>query len=436
MIFLLILSMTLSQSTSTTQHLLRGPIICSGCLQSLEPWGDVLGDVPIARKAAGLHQIGDGGGDPTRPLIMATAAGPPSSSTSSSSLSSTFHSAAGDVQPGPATDVPHETVVTETQAAVIVKKTLQHGAQDTLDNKCFYCEECPAKFGQKCYMLENQYDPKYMDGVCLGLSMLWVRARGWDGFIETLGSMQGRKIITNIMDGQERFMEKTHFPPNYAKGLLTELYQVPSGEIEIEMVELDDEHPKSAFLHFMKRAVVGSNNEREEEVNGSGAAAAAGVGAGGVQSAAEHEPCIVIVFSKAHAMAIRVTSSTGDDTVNGGTKYHFFDPNYGQFGMATLGAFVDRIWHFVQPPNVPEETMLPAYGNVWAYVRHAETGRDWQQQQQQQQQQGGVIASTTLENEQELGPEFKNVTPKNEPFVAENAAVMPMKEPMVEDVVL
>ena len=99
MIFLLILSMTLSQSTSTTQHLLRGPIICSGCLQSLEPWGDVLGDVPIARKAAGLHQIGDGGGDPTRPLIMATAA-VPSSSTSTSSLSSTFHSAAGDVQPG------------------------------------------------------------------------------------------------------------------------------------------------------------------------------------------------------------------------------------------------------------------------------------------------------------------------------------------------
>ena len=51
---------------------------CAGCVRNaIEPWGDVLGDNPIARKAAGLAQIGDGGGDATPPCAGAPLPPPP-----------------------------------------------------------------------------------------------------------------------------------------------------------------------------------------------------------------------------------------------------------------------------------------------------------------------------------------------------------------------
>ena len=368
------------------------PIVCDGCMQSIEPWGDVLGDNPIARKSEKLKQIGDGGGDPTIPLNNAL-------------LDRKFHTVSGDVQPGPDPTIPHEAAVKEpVELKLNVQATLQHGSIDTLDNKCFYCDECPEKFGQKCYMLENQYDPKYADGVCLGLSFLWVHAKGWDGFIETLSSNDGRKVIQDIMDGQELYMQKTHFPPNYAKGLMTEMYNIPAGEIDVEMVELGHDNPRSTFQHFIQRAITGPDAD--------------GHGKGPIHN------CIVIVFSKAHAMAIRVTPENNDVGNEAVTKYHFFDPNYGQFGMETMDEFVERLWHFVQPPNVPTETALPAYGDVWAYVRHQGGGDSTSESSspplQQLQQQP--------RNDNELGSIATEESKSELPFVPENAAVLPLSD--------
>ena len=407
--FLLLLKAT--HSTTTHNNLLRGPIVCSGCLNSVEPWGDVLGDNPIARKSEHETQIGDGGGDSTLKLSTLI---PGTSSTLNVQHTSTtptplnpldnkFEPASGDVLPGPTPTIPHEKAVTQSkEIQQNVEKTLQHGATDTLDNKCFYCDECPEKFGQKCYMLENNYELQYQDGVCLGLSFLWVHAKGWDGFIETLASIDGRKVIQDIMDGQEKYMKKTHFPPNYAKGLMTEMYNIPAGEIDVEMVELGHENPRLTFEHFIQRAITGPDAD--------------GKGNGPIGN------CIVIVFSKAHAMALRVTSSS--DGNDGQARYHFFDPNYGQFGMATIEEFVERLWHFVQPPNVQEETALPAYGDVWAYVRHADISSGGS---------GGGGASTTLKQQEpilksntELGPIGNEESEKELPFVPTDAAVLPM----------
>ena len=374
-------------------------------MDSLEPWGDVLGDNPIARKTEHLKQIGNGGGDPTRPLDKqfqpSTAATTPTTTTYSPS--------SGVIQPGPDPTVQPEPVIEDAGSKEKITNQLASGHMDTLDNKCFYCEECPNIYGQKCYMTEHQYDPKYLDGVCLGLSFLWVKARNWDTFVETLSTVDGQKIIKNIMDGQEKYMAQTNFPPNYAKGLMTELYNIPAIEIDVEMVELSSGDPRGTFEQFIERAIVGP------EGNGNGN--------GGENLA----PCIVIVFSKAHAMAIRVT----------GGQLHFFDPNYGQFGMATMVDFVDRLWHFVQPPNAVEESALPAYGNVWAYVRHVE--RDGEGGGGGGGGGGGTALTAggdaMLPNGNELGG-LATVDEKEEdlPFVPTNAGVLPMAEPEPNEV--
>ena len=376
---------------SSTLHLRKQPqpshiISCAGCLQAIEPWGDVLGDNPIARQSSHLKQLGNGGGDPTAPL------------------DDKFQSTAAAIQPGPKMTTEQLNLIRKPVTTVLSKKNIAHtltgtGVGDTLDNKCFYCVECPDIYGQKCYMLQNTYDTKYLNGVCLGLSFLWVKARNWDAFIETLSTIDGKKVIVDIMDGQEKYMAQTSFPPNYAKGLMTELYQIPAEDIEVEMVELSKANPRKTFEEFIERAIQGTD--------------------------AAVVPCIVIVFSKAHAMAIRVTAADGtNDDGSATTRLHFFDPNYGQFGMTTMEDFVDRLWHFVQPPNVDQESDLPAYGSVWAYVRHVEhagAGAGG----------GSGAMPVLLKSNSELGGlEKKNVVEQAaEPFVPTDASEMPLAEP-------
>jgi hypothetical protein len=425
---LLPISQTATSYISSSSTLLRSarhqpsPIVaCVGCLQSIEPWGDVLGDNPIARKSSSLKQIGNGGGDPTPSQNNAPLNEQFRSSESPYETTTSYSSDSGKIQPGPNPTKKHEIVIhDETTKNIVTNRLTNHnqmGEQmsgkmngDTLDNKCFYCEECTEIFGQKCYMKENQYNIKYVDGVCLGLSFLWVKASSWDTFIETLSTNEGKNIIQNIMDGQEEYMKKTTFPPNYAKGLMTELYHIPTEQIEVEMVELSGDHPKNTFEEFMLRAIHGTTTS--------------------LSASSNVDPCIVIVFSKSHAMAIRVVSAT---------KIHFFDPNYGQFGMGTVNGFLDRLWEFVQPPSAVEGNNnsgsndgksndgMPAYGNVWAYVRHVDQGENEYVRQQQE-----TASSPLLRSENELGNMGDHMNTMKEkdiqslPFVPTNARELPM----------
>ena len=288
---------------------------------------------------------------------------------------SAFERAASAVpRPGPA--APHQTAIRECEDVKrSVTSRLGRGARDTLDNKCFYCTECAETFGQQCYMRQNSFEAKYADGVCLGLSFLWVRAAGWDGFVEALSSDEGRRVIAQIMDGQDRYMERTNFPPNYARGLMDELYHIPQAEVDVEMIELGGEaSARSAFEGFVQRAV------------GEG-------------------PCIVILFSAKHAMAIRVTGESGIGTDERPTRFHFFDPNYGQFGMGEAGEFARRLWDFVLPEGGGGE--LPSYGSVWAYVRHRENQREHE----------GVPGAGAPQRATELGPIRGRARLTDMPFV-------------------
>ena len=82
----------------------------------------------------------------------------------------------------------------------------------------------------------------------------------------------------------------------------------------------------------------------------------------------------MILFSAKHAMAMRVTGESGIGTDERPTRFHFFDPNYGQFGMGEIDEFVKRLWQFVLPESggSAADATMPSYGNVWAYVRHHE----------------------------------------------------------------
>jgi hypothetical protein len=402
---------TATGATTTRLRVQQPPPVraCAGCLEnSIESWGDVLGDNPIARKAAGLAQIGDGGGDPTPPLHPptrittqgdnnnardndharaipaqpASAAaefapiGPTTTATAAAAVGARFRPANGAVLPGPAPTVPHQAAVHESEATKLsVTSKLQHGARDTLENKCFYCTECASEFGQKCYMQQNRFEAKYADGVCLGLSFLWVRAAGWDGFVEALSSEEGRRVIAQIMDGQEQYMEKTNFPPNYARGLMDELYHIPPAEVDVEMVELGEEaSARETFEGFIRRAVDGG-------------------------------PCIVILFSAKHAMAVRVTGESGIGTDERPTRFHFFDPNYGQFGMSGIDEFVQRLWQFVLPEGGGGSGAMPSYGNVWAYVRHRENQHEHELRSGGggEAEEHGELSAAILERDTELG---------------------------------
>ena len=112
------------------------------------------------------------------------------------------------------------------------------------------------------------------------------------------------------------------------------------------------------------------------------------------------------------------------------TRFHFFDPNYGQFGMATQEEFVDRLWHFVQPQGVEDDTTMPTYGDVWAYVRHAENGG---QASRGAENMRGLFRTATSsagaairEEDSELGELGRHGTKLQDlPFVPAGAAVLP-----------
>ena len=126
----------------------------------------------------------------------------------SASASAFERAAASAVLPGPDPAAPHQPAIRESEDVKrSVTSRLGRGARDTLDNKCFYCTECAETFGQQCYMRQHSFEAKYADGVCLGLSFLWVRAAGWDGFVEALSSDEGRRVIAQIMDGRDRYRE-------------------------------------------------------------------------------------------------------------------------------------------------------------------------------------------------------------------------------------
>ena len=280
---------------------------------------------------------------------------------------------------------------------------LRGSRRDTIDNECFACQECPELYGQKCYMELHKYDPAYKDGVCLGLSLLWVRALGWEAFRETLETEEAKKVISQIMDGQSKYMSRTSFPPNYAKGLMKELYGIPESEVDVEMLDLKiGSEPRKAFLQFIRRAIVGPRASGEDPA-----------------------PCIIVLFSAHHAMAIRVS----------GRMYHFFDPNYGQFGMKTLGGFLDRLWYFLQPDGAlanGKRSKLPAYGDVWAYVRHGEEDDDRKEienlSSESDSREQTTLRQEAMENT-ELAPLSRSrgkILTSELPFVANDAVTPPI----------